>query len=263
MRNKKTVLLTNDDGFHAPGIKSLYDVFSKDYDVIAVAPDKEQSGVGHTFTFNKPLHYREALDGEQMPGYLVSGSPADCVKFAISFLLPVRPDIVISGMNDGDNSGLSAFYSGTVAAAREGAFWSIPSFAFSMCSGGMSYANQYAVTACSIVKKILGGSHKPLDPKIYYNVNFPACDPKLMKGSIVTWQSMAYFDDRYEKIEVETHQTKEGYLVYGEKKDIENTNAFDSRALMNNFTTITPLTFDSTAHGEIPFLRWLEESESD
>jgi len=261
--SKKTILLTNDDGFHAPGIKCLYDVFSKDYNVVVVAPDKEQSGVGHTFTFNRPLHYREALGDEQMPGYLVTGSPADCVKFAVSFLLPVRPDIVVSGMNNGDNSGLSAFYSGTVAAAREGAFWNIPSFAFSMCAGGMPYAGQYAEAARSIMEKILTANHKPIDPKIYYNVNFPPCGPKLMKGCRVTWQSMAYFDDRYEKVEVETHSTKEGYLVYGEKKDIEKSNAFDSRALMNNFTTITPLTFDSTAHGELPFLRWIEESESE
>ncbi|MDR2728932.1 MAG: 5'/3'-nucleotidase SurE [Chitinispirillales bacterium] len=260
MSIKKTILLTNDDGFHAAGIKALYDVFSKEHNVVVVAPEKEQSGVGHTFTFNRPLHYREALADEQMPGYLVTGSPADCVKFAVSFLLPVRPDVIVSGMNHGDNSGLSAFYSGTVAAAREGAFWSIPSFAFSVCMKGMPFAREYADLALTIMKNILDAPHKPVDPKVYYNVNFPPCDPKEMKGCRLTWQSMAFFDDRYEKVEVESHHTKEGYLVYGEKKDIEKSNSYDSRALMNNFTTITPLTFDSTALGEFPYLQWIEDS---
>ncbi|MFP4013445.1 MAG: 5'/3'-nucleotidase SurE [Chitinispirillaceae bacterium] len=264
MSEKKTVLLTNDDGFHARGIKLLHDVLCADYNVVVVAPDREQSGVGHAFTFNTPLHYREALEEEQLPGFLVSGSPADCVKFAVSFLLPVRPDIVVSGMNIGENSGLSAFYSGTVAAAREGAFWGIPSFAFSVCTQSAEHAEQYARMVPSYIQKILGSQRAPLpqDAKVFYNINFPPCAPLVSKGPRVTWQSMAYFDDRYEKVEVETHQTKEGYLIYGEKKDIEASNAFDSPALMNNYITITPLTFDSTAHGALPHLRWLEDGES-
>jgi len=185
------------------------------------------------------------------------------VKFAVSFLLPVRPDIVVSGMNIGENSGLSAFYSGTVAAAREGAFWGIPSFAFSLCTESAPYAEQYASMVPSFIKSILSTRHGPLDARVFYNVNFPPCPPQESRGSRVTWQSMAYFDDRYEKVEVETHQSKEGYLIYGEKKDIESSDAFDSRALMNNFITITPLTFDSTAHGALPYLRWLEESGSE
>ncbi|MFP4162743.1 MAG: 5'/3'-nucleotidase SurE [Chitinispirillaceae bacterium] len=265
MSEKKTVLLTNDDGFHAQGIKLLYDVLSADYNVVVVAPDKEQSGVGHAFTFNTPLHYRAAMEEEQMPGFLVSGSPADCVKFSVSYLLPVRPDIVVSGMNIGENSGLSAFYSGTVAAAREGAFWNIPSFAFSVCTQSAEFAKEYARMVPEYIKNILGSQQGklPANAKVFYNVNFPPCGPAQAKGARVTWQSMAYFDDRYEKVEVETHQTKEGYLIYGEKKDLEASNAFDSRALMNKYITITPLTFDSTAHGALPHLRWLEDGESE
>ncbi len=263
MTDKKTILLTNDDGFHARGIKLLYDVLSPLYNVIVVAPDREQSGVGHAFTFNVPLHYRAALKNEQMPGFLVSGSPADCVKFAVSFLLPVRPDIVVSGLNLGENSGLSAFYSGTVAAAREGAFWGIPSLAFSVCSESSDFAESYSQMVPALIQKILSGKHAGVDAKVFYNINFPPCAPDLAKGPRITWQSMAYFDDRYEKVEVETHHSKEGYLIYGEKKDTEPSDAFDSRALMNNFITITPLTFDSTAHGILPHLRWLEDSEGE
>src|SRR5215471_3832169 len=100
MPEKRTVLLTNDDGFHAPGIKCLYDALSPRYDVFAAAPEKEQSGVSHTFTFMKPLFRREAGDADQMPGYIITGSPADCVKFAISHLMKKRPDIIVSGIND-------------------------------------------------------------------------------------------------------------------------------------------------------------------
>jgi 5'-nucleotidase len=95
MPTKKTVLLTNDDGFHAPGIKCLYDVLSPLYDVIVAAPEKEQSGVSHTFTFMRPLFCREASPSDQMPGYIIDGSPADCVKFAISTLMKKMPDLVV------------------------------------------------------------------------------------------------------------------------------------------------------------------------
>jgi 5'-nucleotidase len=198
---------------------------------------------------------------ETLRGYMVSGTPADCVKFAISYLLPKKPDIVVSGMNIGENSGLSAFYSGTVAAAREGAFWNIPSLAFSVCKESEKHALEYASLVPGIIRSILSSTNNKLllEEKFFYNINFPPCPLNEIKGTRVTWQSMAFFDDRYERVEVESHKTKEGFLIYGEKKDIEDSNSFDSRALMNNLITITPLSFDSTAQNVIPHLRWLEE----
>lgn len=261
MNDRKHILLTNDDGIYAPGIFYLYKALSDEYDVTVVAPDKESSGVGHAFTFNTHLHYEQVTISETFRGYMVSGTPADCVKFAISYLLHKKPDIVIAGMNIGENSGLSAFYSGTVAAAREGAFWSIPSFAFSVCKESEKFALEYATLVPGIIRNILASEDNKLllKEKFFYNINFPPCSIKEIKGTRVTWQSMAFFDDRYERVELESHKTKEGFLIYGEKKDIENSNAFDSRALMNNLITITPLSFDSTAHSVIPHLRWLEE----
>ncbi|MDG5815805.1 5'/3'-nucleotidase SurE [Chitinispirillales bacterium ANBcel5] len=260
----KNVLLTNDDGYFAPGIRALQEELRAHYNVVVVAPEKEQSGVGHAFTFHNPLHYRKFGEEEGAEGFSVSGSPADCVKFSLSYLLSSKPDIIVSGMNIGENSGLSAFYSGTVAAAREGAFWGIPSFAFSLCSQAKEYAKEYAKMVPSIINKVLDSEHQqiPLDTKVFYNVNFPPCSPTEIKGTRVTYQSMAFFDDRYEKVEVLTHHTKEGYMIYGEKKDIETWNTYDSRALMNKYITITPLTFDSTAHWSMPHLRWLEDSGS-
>ncbi len=262
MNGKLTLLLTNDDGYGSSGIRNLFNILSADYNVIVVAPDSERSGVGHAFTFNAPLHY-EKMESDPIGGYKVSGTPADCVKFAISYLLPQRPDIVVSGLNIGENSGLSAFYSGTVAAAREGAFWNIPSFAFSLCTESQDCAQEYAEMVPGMIRRIMSSENRtlPEDSKIFYNINFPPCPVSNVKGTAVTWQSMAFFDDRYERVEVESHRTKEGYMIYGEKKDVETSDAYDSRALMNNHITITPLSFDATAHSAMPHLRWLEDED--
>jgi len=241
------ILLTNDDGISAPSMWDLYGELSKDASIMVVAPDRERSGTGHAFTFKKPLHYEKRRFKNGFEGFVVSGTPVDCVKFALSYLMPERPDIVIAGLNVGENSGLSAFYSGTVAAAREGAFWGIPSIAFSLCNGGERYATEYVVHANSILKWIVSREKRKKNHNVYYNVNFPACSPRKSRGIKVTAQSLAFFDDRYETIDVEAHHTKKGYMIYGEKKDLEQSDKYDSCALMNNYITITPLTFDATA----------------
>ncbi len=262
MNSKLTALLTNDDGYSSEGIRYLYDILSQYYEVIVVAPQCEQSGVGHAFTFNQPLHFEEIPEKFGMKGFFVSGTPSDCVKFAISYLMKNKPDIIVSGLNIGENSGLSAFYSGTVAAAREGAFWNIPSFAFSICAEAMTYATDYVNLVPNLIENILSTKMSICsdDSRIYYNINFPCCRVEEIQGTRITCQSLAYFDDRYEKIEVQTHKTGEGFMIYGEKKDIETSNGFDSRALMNDYITITPLFFDATAHNAIASLRWLEEN---
>ncbi|MBN1307789.1 MAG: 5'/3'-nucleotidase SurE [Chitinispirillaceae bacterium] len=242
-----TILLTNDDGIAATGIDRLYRALAARNRVVVAAPDSEQSGVGHAFTFNRPLHYERAPFCGGADAYTVSGTPVDCVKFAVSVLMPRRPAAVVAGMNIGENSGLSAFYSGTVAAAREGAFWDIPSIAFSLCQGGERHLNEYAMLAADLLFELMKHENRKKNHRVYYNVNFPACALERCRGLRITTQSMAFFDDRYETIDVENHHTKKGFVIYGEKKDIERSATYDSRALMNNFTTITPLCFDATA----------------
>jgi len=254
------ILLTNDDGITARGIWDLYEELSKIASITVVAPDRERSGTGHAFTFNTPLHYEEKRNKRGLNGFIVSGTPVDCVKFAISYLLPQRPSVVVAGLNIGENSGLSAFYSGTVAAAREGAFWDIPGIAFSLCNGGERYARKYAAYASSILRWIVSREQQKKNHNVYYNVNFPACSPKNSRGIKVTAQSLAFFDDRYEKIDVEAHHTKKGYIIYGDKKDIEQSNRYDSYALMNNYITITPLTFNATAHKDYRLLKGKEKN---
>lgn len=261
MSKRLTILLTNDDGYHAPGIRYLYDILSREHTVIVAAPDREQSGVGHAFTFDKPLHYEKTDPSLPMQGYIITGTPADCIKFSVSYLLDTRPDVVVSGMNIGENSGISSFYSGTVAAAREGAFWNIPSFAFSICKESAESVQEYASLVPGIIDRILE-SHQQVPAsgnRVYYNVNFPTCAPQAVRGMKITTQSLAFFDDRYEKVQVERHHTGVGYLIYGEKKNIERSEEFDSRAIMCNYISITPLTFDATANNAIPHLRRLEE----
>lgn len=254
------ILLTNDDGITAQGMWDLYEELSKNASITVVAPDRERSGTGHAFTFKEPLHYEKKHFRNGFDGFIVSGTPVDCVKFAISYLLPERPSVVVAGLNVGENSGLSAFYSGTVAAAREGAFWGITSIAFSLCSGGERYTKKYVTFASNILKWIISIERRKKNHNTYYNVNFPACAPQKCRGIKVTAQSLAFFDDRYETIDVEAHHTKKGYIIYGDKKDIEYSDFFDSCALMNNYITITPLTFDATARRDYRLLRGKEKS---
>jgi len=257
MNTRLKILLTNDDSYASIGIKRLYEALSGRHEVIVAAPLEEQSGIGHAFTFNKPISFAELPVSAEMPGYKIAGTPSDCVKFAISYLLKDKPDAVVSGMNSGENSGISGFYSGTVAAAREGAFWRIPSFAFSLMSNGNDdLYSAYSRTAIGIVESIMATPIPPgRDCHLYYNVNFPACAPDKCKGIKVTRQSLAFFDDRYKKIRFEN--APDGFVIYGEKTEVEESDEFDSRALISGYTTITPLCFDATAHWALPELQSL------
>jgi len=126
------VLLTNDDGIFAPGLAALERLLRRHFDVSVVAPATEQSGVGHAITFLTPLTAKEVFEGDRRRGWAVDGSPADAVKLGIAEFCPVRPDLVVSGINAGLNAGINVLYSGTVAAAIEGAFFGITSVAVSL-----------------------------------------------------------------------------------------------------------------------------------
>ena len=126
------ILLTNDDGIHAPGLMSLFQELKGDFDLSVVAPESEMSAVGHAITLTSPLRIQEVNKNGSFFGYGVTGTPADCVKIAVQELLETTPDIIISGINLGANVGVNVLYSGTVSAATEGAFLGIRSFAISL-----------------------------------------------------------------------------------------------------------------------------------
>ena len=170
------ILLTNDDGIYAPGLAALEHELRKLGDVTVVAPLTEQSGVGHSITYRSPLMARKMYgpagneDSGKQRGWAVEGSPADCVKLAIAELCPERPELVVSGINSGLNAGINVLYSGTVAAAIEGAFFGITSVAVSL---EYDDADRYDVAAqqtAAIIQQILA---QPNSAQQLYNLNIP------------------------------------------------------------------------------------------
>ncbi|MCX7725359.1 MAG: 5'/3'-nucleotidase SurE [Chitinispirillaceae bacterium] len=261
MITKKRILLTNDDGFETTGIRVLYDILKDHYEITVVAPEKEKSGVGHSFTYKAPLFYKKVEDSYGKNIYAVKGSPADCVKLAVSYLLPEKPDIIISGINIGENSGICAYYSGTVAGAREGAFWKIKSFAFSLSEEAKEYLVDYASMIPKIIESIVEISDS-FKSDVFFNVNFPNCAPEEIKGIKITKQSMACFDDKYEEVKIDGSSEHVGLRIYGDKVGIETSDEYDSRAILNGWIAITPLSFDATAYSEFDIVKNIERTSS-
>ncbi|MEJ2746082.1 MAG: 5'/3'-nucleotidase SurE, partial [bacterium] len=164
------VLLTNDDGINAPGLYALYLEIKKIGDVTIIAPASERSAVGHAITTVDPLRVTEVRKDGEVYGLAVSGTPADCVKIAINSLLPDRPDLVISGINQGPNTGMNVIYSGTISAATEATMLGVPAFAISLdsfTSREFGYAAEFAARLASAIVE------KGLPPGTLLNVNVP------------------------------------------------------------------------------------------
>src|SRR6059058_4915908 len=164
------ILLTNDDGIYAPGLAALEAELRRLGDVVVVAPATEQSGVAHSITFLTPLVAKQVYDGERLRGWAVDGSPADSVKLGIFEFCPRRPDLVVSGMNGGLNAGINVLYSGTVAAAIEGAFFDITSIAVSLEYDEHADFPRAARLARDVIVQIM--ELKGPEPQLY-NVNIP------------------------------------------------------------------------------------------
>src|SRR5690242_12779082 len=164
------ILLTNDDGIYAPGLTALENELRSLGEVCVVAPATEQSGVGHSITFLSPLVCKEIFDGDRRRGWAVEGSPADCVKLGIFEFCKYRPDLVVSGINGGLNAGINVLYSGTVAAAIEGAFFEITSVAVSLEYNEHARFDRAARLAGDVIEQIL--SRKGPSPQLY-NLNIP------------------------------------------------------------------------------------------
>ncbi|MBW1778504.1 MAG: 5'/3'-nucleotidase SurE, partial [Deltaproteobacteria bacterium] len=148
------ILLTNDDGIHAEGLHALYRRFSREHEVLVVAPDRERSAVGHSITLHKPLRCDPVTLEAGVCGYAVNGTPADCVKLAVLELMVPPPDLVLSGINPGANIGFNVNYSGTVCAAREAGYYSIPAIAVSMTGDGAPYVDDAAAFLEQVVRQM-------------------------------------------------------------------------------------------------------------
>jgi len=190
------ILLTNDDGIYAPGLAAMENELMKLGDVSVVAPATEQSGVGHSITFLDPLVCKEIFQDERQRGWAVEGSPADCVKIGCTELCPAPVDLVVSGINGGLNAGINVLYSGTVAAAIEGAFFGIESVAVSLEYDPHAQFDKAAVMARGVIEQLL--DHRSEQPRLY-NLNIPTT--ALQSGSRlrVVPMGLERYGEQYEK----------------------------------------------------------------
>lgn len=238
------ILLTNDDGIYAPGLRALLVELRQLGNVTVVAPATEQSAVGHSITLMQPLLVQEVFDEHnQRIGWGVEGRPADCVKLAITQLLPQPPDLVVSGINAGSNAGINVLYSGTVAAAIEGAFFGITSIAVSLEYKKPPKLNfpRAAVLGRQMIEQIL--AQKPL-PGQLFNVNIPALDDGPPLGVKVAPQGTAPYDEKYDR-----RTDPRGRTYFWIASDVTCPPALDDcdvLDLANRYITVTPLHFNLT-----------------
>ena len=247
------ILLTNDDGIHAPGLFALYQALKPEYDLCVVAPESEMSAVGHAITLSSPIRVKKIRKKGREFGYAVQGTPADCVKIAVQELLDVPPDVILSGINLGANVGVNILYSGTVSAATEGAFLGIRSAAISLDT----IKDPDFTFAASFSKEIIRFMIKAdLKDGIALNVNIPAVSKDKIRGVSMTRQGTSRFIERFER---RTDPRGNRYYWLTGEKFLENGNSEnDSIALKNRSITMTPIHYDLTAEGELQRLKQIE-----
>src|SRR6266404_6279119 len=241
------ILLTNDDGVHAPGLRALRKELQKIGEVTVVAPVGEQSAVGHSVTLLTPLIIQEVYDDDkQFVGWAVEGRPADCVKLALLELLPEPPDLIVSGLNAGSNAGINVLYSGTVAAAIEGAFFHCTSIAVSLeyIKPKLDFARG-AELARQVIEQIL--ANKPAQGTLF-NVNIPSLDKGPIRGIRALPQNIAPYVEGFDRrVDPRGRVYFWNSPVFSCPEPHPDT---DVTALAESYITVTPLQFDLT-HKEL------------
>lgn len=252
MSKRPLILVTNDDGISAPGIRTLISAMNELGDVIVVAPDSPQSAMGHAITINSTLQCNKVKidDGPQIE-YSCSGTPADCVKLGINEILGRKPDICVSGVNHGSNSSINVIYSGTMSAAVEASIEGIPAIGFSLLDYSWNANfNEIKKYLIKITKQaLLNGIPKGNA----LNVNFPKLKEKDIKGIKICRQANAYWVEKFDKRV--NPQGKEYYWLTGEFINKDNGHDSDEWALANGFISIVPVKFDMTDHENISYIK--------
>ncbi|MDA0849340.1 MAG: 5'/3'-nucleotidase SurE [Verrucomicrobia bacterium] len=247
---KPLILVTNDDGITAPGIRSLVEVAKKFGEVVVVAPDSPQSGMGHAVTLTKPLRLHKTDIFEGVDSYECSGTPVDCVKIAVDKVLHRKPDLCLSGVNHGSNSSINIIYSGTMSAAVEAALEGIPSIGFSLCD--FSYEADFSVAqyaAEQIVKQVL---HYGLANNTLLNVNVPKVSKEELKGIRICRQAMAKWEEEFD--ERQDPHGRHYFWLTGKFVNNDKGEDTDEWALANNFISVVPVQYDLTAHHGINYI---------
>ncbi|SMB97887.1 5'-nucleotidase /3'-nucleotidase /exopolyphosphatase [Thermanaeromonas toyohensis ToBE] len=252
-------LLTNDDGIAAEGLRVLGRKLASRGQVFIVAPERERSAIGHGITMHKPLRVTEVELAPDLKGFAVNGTPADCVKLALEALLPQPPDVVVSGINRGENLGTDVLYSGTVSGAIEGCINGIPSLAVSLAGekeSDYSFAAAFTASLCQYI------AQRGLPPGTFLNVNIPNLPPEDISGIALTRLGQRRYINTIER-RIDP-RGKAYFWLAGEVKDLDADPDTDIGALLRKFISITPLHLDLTDHrfleqlrGEFPLLQGL------
>jgi len=245
MTKKPLILVTNDDGINAPGIRTLIDVMNTIGDVVVVAPDSPQSGMGHAITLDSTLYAEKInIHNGTHKEYSCSGTPADCVKLAVRELLPRTPDLCVSGINHGSNSSVNVIYSGTMSAALEAGIEGIPAIGFSL----LDYSWNANFEGCKKqVKTITENVLKEGLPNgVVLNVNIPNISKSKIKGIKVCRQAKANWVEKFDKRK--TPNGKDYYWLTGKFVNLDGGEDTDEWALENNYVSVVPVQFDLTAH---------------
>lgn len=248
------ILLTNDDGIYAPGITAMYAELIKLGSVEVSAPAMNQSGVGHTITFLSPLIIQEAFRGDQHYGWEIAGSPADCVKLAMLELCAEPPDLIVSGINGGANAGINVLYSGTVAAAIEGAFFGVMSIAVSLAMTEHPNFERTARQARELIEQLL---EKHSGPAQLWNINFPETTLEGPCGVKVLPMGVHRYNEYMERRKDPRGRT---YYWSGSDKQLSHPAQPDTdvQGMLDGYITMTPLQFDMTQRQQLETYRGLD-----
>lgn len=253
------ILLTNDDGIYAKGIEVLHEHLSKDHDVIVVAPETEQSAVGHAITLTDPLRVKSINRNGAFFGYAVKGTPADCVKLALNELMNPPPDLVVSGINLGANVGINVIYSGTVSAATEGTILGVPAIAVSINTFRDPDFGPAARFARLLVRQV---KEHGLPPHTSLNVNVPAISESKIRGVRVTRQGVTRFVEKFDR-RIDPRENVY-YWQCGSTPPLEEDGDTDASALADDCISITPIHHDLTNYDFLDSLRsWSFPNVSD
>lgn len=240
--NRPLILITNDDGIDSLGIRQLAESLSKLGEVKVVAPDRQMSAVSNAVTIQNPLRVKKYKLSNDITGYAVTGTPADCAKLGINAICERKPDLVVSGINHGQNNAINVLYSGTVGGAVEGMLADIPSMAISVGSHDVEFdcgtASEYALELAQKMLKI------SIPKGTLLNVNVPAVKKENIRGIKYTSQSKAIWKDSYEKRQ--DPFGREYYWFSGSYEQNMNETDTDDFALFNNYVSVTPIKMDFT-----------------
>lgn len=241
---KPLILVTNDDGITAPGIRKLVEFMNEIGEVVVVAPNSPQSGKGHAITINATLTFEEInLDGPQKD-FSLSGTPVDCVKFALDKILDRKPDLVVSGINHGANSSINVIYSGTMSAAVEAGVEGLQAIGFSLLD--FSWDADFDQGKEWIQKLVLKTLENPLPKGVVLNVNIPNLQRSEIKGIKVCRQAVAKWEESFDE-RINPHG-KKYYWLSGYFNNMDEGADADENALAEGYISVVPVKFDLTAH---------------